>query len=145
MTEKRTTYGAPLIEALCELSQETDRALVIAALVCATCNGSHVIADEGPGKGPFRKKACPACSVPHAVRTVEGGNSEAPELAGVTFDRPSVPMLIFCPTCLCQHIDRGEWQTKPHRTHLCEKCGGTFRPALIATVGVAVLPQNDEE
>jgi len=35
------------------------------------------------------------------------------------------------------HIDKGEWATKPHRTHLCEFCGHKWRPEEYPTVGVA--------
>jgi hypothetical protein len=44
--------------------------------------------------------------------------------------------VLFCPECCAQHIDRGEWATKPHRTHLCEVCGHKWRPSEYATVGV---------
>ncbi len=41
-----------------------------------------------------------------------------------------------CPACGEQHIDRGEWATRLHKTHLCEKCGHLWRPFAFATVGV---------
>lgn len=43
---------------------------------------------------------------------------------------------IFCPRCSGQHVDRGEWETKHHRTHLCEHCGHRFRPKDKLTVGI---------
>lgn len=47
-----------------------------------------------------------------------------------------VPVSISCPSCGQPHVDKGEWATKPHRTHLCERCGGTWRPYPVATCGV---------
>ncbi len=54
-----------------------------------------------------------------------------------------VPMILRCPYCWTVHIDEGEWATRPHRTHKCEHCGETWRPANIATVGVRELPDED--
>jgi len=53
-----------------------------------------------------------------------------------------IPMIINCPKCYGQHIDREEWATalKAHKTHLCEHCGELFRLANVPTVGVEVLP-----
>jgi hypothetical protein len=52
------------------------------------------------------------------------------------------PMIIHCPKCHWQHVDRDEWATaeKAHKTHLCEHCGELFRVANIPTVGVEALP-----
>jgi predicted house-cleaning noncanonical NTP pyrophosphatase (MazG superfamily)/predicted RNA-binding Zn-ribbon protein involved in translation (DUF1610 family) len=48
-----------------------------------------------------------------------------------------VPMVLNCPKCGGQHIDRGVWSsTRVHRTHLCEHCGETWKPFEYATVGV---------
>ncbi len=55
--------------------------------------------------------------------------------------RLPIPMILFCPGCGHQHIDRGEWATKRHRKHLCEKCGQIWKPAPVATVGVENLPE----
>lgn len=42
--------------------------------------------------------------------------------------RPAGPSraVFFCPKCAAKHIDLGEWATRPHHTHLCQKCGHTF-------------------
>jgi predicted RNA-binding Zn-ribbon protein involved in translation (DUF1610 family) len=32
-------------------------------------------------------------------------------------------VVVYCPHCLTQHIDRGEWATRRHHTHRCESCG----------------------
>jgi predicted RNA-binding Zn-ribbon protein involved in translation (DUF1610 family) len=58
---------------------------------------------------------------------------------------PSVPMILFCPQCGERHLDVGEWETRIHHTHACQSCGFVWRPAVVATVGVAFLPgfKND--
>jgi hypothetical protein len=55
-----------------------------------------------------------------------------------------IPMLLWCPKCHSQHVDREEWATpaKAHRKHLCEACGHTWKPAAAATVGVEKLPEE---
>lgn len=52
----------------------------------------------------------------------------------------SVPMLLFCPMCHGKHIDEGEFATKIDHSHACQHCGLVWRPALVATTGVAFLP-----
>lgn len=51
-----------------------------------------------------------------------------------------VPIRLTCPECGELHIDEGEFATKPHHTHSCQRCGLTWRPAVVATVGVRFLP-----
>lgn len=51
-----------------------------------------------------------------------------------------IPMVLHCPKCRGQHIDREEWATHQHRTHRCEHCGELFRVAKVPTVGVEALP-----
>lgn len=57
-------------------------------------------------------------------------------------DQKPIPLLLTCPIkgCGARHIDVGEFATKPHRTHVCQACGHTWRPANVATVGVQFLP-----
>lgn len=50
--------------------------------------------------------------------------------------RAPVRMRLYCPACGAFHVDRGEWATREHRTHLCEACGHEWRPREYATVGV---------
>ena len=38
-----------------------------------------------------------------------------------------IATILHCPWCQAQHIDEGEWATRPHHTHLCAKCGRTWR------------------
>jgi hypothetical protein len=51
-----------------------------------------------------------------------------------------IPMRLFCEVCHTQHIDAGEFATKPHHTHACQFCGLTWRPSVEFTVGVQFLP-----
>lgn len=57
-----------------------------------------------------------------------------------------VPIVITCPRCSKRHIDEGKFATKEHHTHACQGCGLAWRPAVVATFGVAFLPgfKNDE-
>ena len=60
-------------------------------------------------------------------------------------DRPNrinhpIPMRLPCPACGELHIDEGEFATKFHHTHACQKCGMVWRPAVEMTVGVRFLP-----
>ena len=58
----------------------------------------------------------------------------------------ALPMRLPCPSCGALHIDEGEFATKSHRTHSCQSCGMTWRPAVVPTVGVRFLPgfKNEE-
>lgn len=53
-----------------------------------------------------------------------------------------IPLQLWCPLCGTRHIDEGEWATRVHHTHSCQnpKCGLTWRPAVVPTVGVYTLP-----
>jgi hypothetical protein len=51
-----------------------------------------------------------------------------------------IPMLLWCPSCNARHVDAGEFATRPHRTHCCQRCGMCWRPAVVPTVGVRFLP-----
>lgn len=50
-----------------------------------------------------------------------------------------VAILTWCPRCDFQHIDRDEWATRPHRTHLCGNCDHEWAPLPYPTVGVLTL------
>ena len=87
---------------------------------------------------------CPFCAVESGQRLVDQMLSrERDELrAEVKKLKASiVPTILFCPVCGEQHVDKGEWATKPHRTHLCEECGHTWRPFEASTIG-AVFPYD---
>lgn len=59
---------------------------------------------------------------------------------------PPIPMLLWCPECGQRHVDRGAFAEKAHHTHACQECGMTWRPAIVATVGMLFLPgfKDDE-
>jgi len=61
-------------------------------------------------------------------------------LRGQLQDPKPIPMRLRCPSCGDLHIDVGEFATKVHHTHACQKCGEVWRPAIVATVGVRFLP-----
>ncbi len=60
-------------------------------------------------------------------------------------------MVLHCPVCRLQHIDEPapeefddegravHWTNPPHRSHLCHGCGHIWRPADVATNGVAAV------
>lgn len=74
-----------------------------------------------------------------------------------------IDMILHCPACGAQHIDApmtdaqycerlhesswwelggdkpARWTNPPHRSHLCAACGHTWRPADVATNGVATI------
>jgi hypothetical protein len=51
----------------------------------------------------------------------------------------TINMVLYCPACGVQHIDEPSegWDNPPHRSHLCHGCGCIWRPADVATNGVA--------
>ncbi len=55
-----------------------------------------------------------------------------------------IPMVLYCPKCQHQHVDKPEpgttWTNPPHRTHLCGVCKHLWRPANVTTDGVLELP-----
>ncbi|SRR5260221_518974 len=78
--------------------------------------------------------------------------AELQRLGGAKPRRP-IPMRLICPgvlsdgvtPCAALHLDEGEWTTKPHHTHSCQRCGMTWRPAVEHTVGVQFLPGFNNE
>lgn len=52
-------------------------------------------------------------------------------------------MLLFCPRCHAQHIDKPDeakgWSNPPHRTHACQACGHLWRQADVFTNGVEAI------
>ncbi len=54
-----------------------------------------------------------------------------------------IDMMLNCPICRCPHIDAPDpasgWANPPHRSHLCARCGCVWRPADVATNGVAAV------
>jgi hypothetical protein len=71
---------------------------------------------------------------------------------------PPIDMVLHCPVCHMQHIDKAEpctaeacvggcanpgdcnaWPNDPHRSHLCRGCGYIWRPADVPTNGVVAV------
>ena len=57
-----------------------------------------------------------------------------------TMDPPPVPLLLWCPECKARHVDIGEFATRRHHSHACQKCGLVWQPSVQATIGVLFLP-----
>lgn len=61
----------------------------------------------------------------------------------ILIERAPINMLLFCPHCGEQHIDDPQpekgWDNPPHRSHECQFCGWVWRPADVATNGVAQI------
>ena len=83
---------------------------------------------------------------------------EAKELAEAL--TASIDMVLHCPECGAQHIDKDDgagmlamdvaqygepWRNPPHRTHLCHSCGHKWRPADVATNGVAAVKTRGKD
>lgn len=69
-------------------------------------------------------------------------NVEAAErMTSIRLPDHVVDMVLWCPRCNEQHIDapHGEWTNPPHRSHQCQACSYVWRPADVATNGVAEL------
>lgn len=66
-----------------------------------------------------------------------------PTLQAALIGLRPIPMLLFCPRCDAQHIDKIQpekhWANPPHHSHLCGLCGHIWRPADVPTTGVAVI------
>jgi hypothetical protein len=97
---------------------------------------------------------CPKCN-----NMLPTGEFEAAALTPPPPGDP-IPMVLHCPKCGLQHIDREEpphtehtviggdiaevevapgWANPPHRSHLCAGCGHIWRPADVPTTGVAAI------
>jgi hypothetical protein len=59
-----------------------------------------------------------------------------------------IDLLLYCPRCDAQHIDMPDeatgWTNPPHRSHLCGQCGWVWRPADVATNGIAGVKSKGE-
>jgi hypothetical protein len=70
-----------------------------------------------------------------------------------------IDLILYCPNCGLQHIDAPEivgytptragtltnWDNPPHKSHLCHGCGCIWRPADVATNGVAELKTSGKD
>lgn len=109
-------------DALKELVQESERTMVSRALV----------------------EAAWACFALDEATEIDRAALLLREALGLGADAPAkaIPMVLRCPECGRQHIDTGTWSTKPHRTHLCDHCNASWRPADVPTVGVLRLEEE---
>lgn len=96
------------------------------------------------------------------------GGKPAPEALVIEIGTTPIDMLLYCPNCGVQHIDKDnsdelriqaaelgidregdrrcerwieerEWTNPPHRSHLCASCGCIWRPADVPTNGVEAV------
>ena len=98
------------------------------------------------------------CHSTHGINTPAARELNRLCRAAVLVDRNrSIDMVLHCPACGLQHIDKPEgqfypgmtaeesaaqndalklWNNPPHRSHLCHGCGHIWRPADVPTNGV---------
>lgn len=101
-------------------------------------------------KYPCDDAACvdPDCLV-HATPASPAASQPVAPPAGAEVETVIIPSLLFCPKCHAKHVDEGEWETRPHRTHLCLSCGNEWRVTVrgtqfINTIHAAgALPRKD--
>lgn len=67
-------------------------------------------------------------------------HQECDDLATQLDNPPPIPITLNCPCCGARHIDEGEFATRPHKRHSCQKCGINWTPSDHPTVGVRFLP-----
>lgn len=105
-----------------------------------------------------------------ATPTTERQVGKHPAL-GAPYDlsEKPIPMILFCPRCRLQHIDRAEphkpdcrqsgerilhapapctcgvWRNPIHKSHLCAGCGHVWRPTDVPTTGVAEITTHGEK
>lgn len=145
---------------------------------CAVCGFSlirtNLYVNSGTtGPGDERCEPCPNDGNPllpvtwgqearEAWKTAEGlldrATAAEKALAAQAPAEPTAPidMVLHCPKCHEQHIDRpdpiaddhpdgphescaGTWTNPPHRSHQCHQCGHIWRPADVPTNGVAAV------
>lgn len=158
VTAARSTHNQERAEAA-EAAFATARvdALEEAAQVC-DAEVSVALFEAGERKGlstasPYQKAAVWLEQAAAGIRELKQSGARAPD--GV--DAP-IDMLLFCPKCGRQHIDAPDadssvessghetaWTNPPHRSHLCKFCGHIWRPADVATNGVAVIKTRGEK
>jgi len=104
---------------------------------------------------PYLGTARPAYAGPAAEPKVEPDRAQFEEALRrarsaqwLSIPPPAIDMLLWCPTCHAQHIDKPEphanWTNPPHRSHKCHACGTIWRPADVPTNGVAAIATRGE-
>lgn len=141
------------------LSQEVGGVMVTLAALCLA-SGTDMHAD---GETELSR-----INAPDMIEKIRAKQASKPRRSALpvaaaqpSADDAPIPMLLFCPQCSMQHIDAPEtprfsnddtgaseeyretmfpaWTNPPHRSHLCHGCGHIWRPADVATTGVAAL------
>lgn len=78
-----------------------------------------------------------------AEHSIKSANERLRELGVVVADQQPVDMLLYCPECFEQHIDKPQpdknWDNPPHRSHECQVCDHVWRPADVPTNGVTSI------
>lgn len=90
-------------------------------------------------EGWARRADCVACQWwgPHTRERPVNVRWPLP-VPGLTGLLKPAPAHLYCPACGLLHVDEGEWATRPHRTHECQRksCKKLWRPFEFPTVGV---------
>lgn len=131
MAEVPDLLAPDLAERLTQLLDE------LRATPCTGQEAAHLARQAGIGIIDLKRRAF---LVDQAVH--EGVLFRLARWQSLAFGRDPVPMILFCPRCGTRHIDQADppgWLNPPHRSHLCAACGNIWRPADIATVGVASI------
>lgn len=101
-----------------------------------TTYGSGGIAEASWDEDAIQKKLAEM----EARKSVKAGDEN---VSLVEAEMPPIDMLLFCPNCGEQHIDLPQpdkdWDNPPHRSHECQSCQWVWRPADVATNGVAEI------
>lgn len=125
------------------------RRMIMCHMIADTLDELHAMAERiGLSRRWFQ--AAPPASFPH-YDVARGKRGEAIAAGAIECDRRAFvghmqriraggirDIVTYCPKCGELHLDVDEWRDKPHRTHLCLKCGALWRPvAECPTRGVA--------
>jgi hypothetical protein len=140
-------YGASMLSAAMARTDERDEA----RRKCAELSEAlRAWADELRAYVPHDKENGTAILVAKIEGIAALASQPAPEA------KP-VPLVLYCPAGHL-HVDEGEWATRPHKTHQCQRpkdcgcgmgsrcerlslCGLEWRPADFPTVGVKPTPE----
>lgn len=87
---------------------------------------------------------CPACGAQHI---------DEPKVGEPDYDSmPDAPIVgLIAPEDLAERFEEmrqwelANWTNPPHRTHLCHSCGHKWRPADVATNGVAAVKTRGKD
>jgi len=128
---------------------EDHTALAAPPIACGFCSGFPTIVRIAVNYATPRKSGVHEMYRAHCSCGAIGKCRPTPEAAAESWNEPwqalvgPIPMVLHCPRCGLQHIDEPEpakgWDNPPHRSHLCHGCGAVWRPASVATTGVARL------